>query len=634
VRDLFPFLVSGVVAGSLYGLAGIGLVLTYRTSGVFNLAHGAIAAGAAYLFSQLHHDQGVPWPLALGIVVLVFATVVGILLDVVTRVLTDAPDVLAVVATVGLMLGVEGLIYDRYGLDTRRFPQFLPESGFRVEGVQISWAQVITAGLAIAASLLLFAFLQRHRLGIAMRAVVDNPALASLSGERVVSVRRWSWCLSSAVAAVAGILLAPTINLDVHLLTLLVVQAFGACAIGRFASLPWTFAGGLVVGLLASLLTRYVTSGALGGLAPSAPFLVLIVVLLVVPVRLLPRGAAERRELTVSSWSPTRRQRTALLGVGLAVVLVLPEVAGTRLPVWTTAAGYVVVFASLALLTWASGQLSLCHAAFLAVGVTTMAGLTDRGVPWLPSLLLSGLAAVPVGALVAVPAIRLSGLYLGLVTLGFGILMQNVVFRTEAMFGDGLTATVPRPSLGPIDGTDDRTLFYLVVAIAALCCVALTAMWRGRIGRTLRALAEAPAMLATQGLEVTVTRLLVLCTATFFAGVGGVLIVVQPGTAGGSAYGPIQSLVLVAVLAVGGTSRVRSPLVAALLLAVVPGYVSDFGFEQQLLVFGAAALAAATFQARRSELRAWLGRAASTSKGRRAHGPALPPWRASGVTGR
>ena len=268
-------------------------------------------------------------------------------------------------------------------------------------------------------------------------------------------------------------------NLDVNLLTLLVVQAFGASAIGRFSSLPWTFAGGLLVGVLASLLTRYITTGPLGGLAPSAPFLVLIAVLLVVPVRLLPRGAAERRELSLPSWTPTPRQTAIAVGVLVVVVAVLPELVGARLPVWTTAAGYVVVFASLALLTWGSGQLSLCHASFVAIGVTTMASLTERGVPWAPSLLLSGLAVVPVGALVAIPAIRLSGLYLGLVTLGFGILMQNVVYRTDLMFGDQLTASVPRPVLGALDGTDDRTLFYVVTAVAALCCVVLTAMCAG-----------------------------------------------------------------------------------------------------------------------------------------------------------
>ena len=209
MRDLLPFLVSGVVAGSLYGLAGIGLVLTYRTSGVFNLAHGAIAAGAAYLFATLHNDHGVPWPVAMVVVVLAFATVVGVLLDGATRMLTDAPDVLVVVATVGLMLGVEGLIYERYGVLTERFPQFLPESGFTLEGVHISWAQVISAALAVVAAAGLYIFLRRSRLGVAMRAVVDNPALAALSGERVRSVRRWSWCLGAALAAMAGILLAP-----------------------------------------------------------------------------------------------------------------------------------------------------------------------------------------------------------------------------------------------------------------------------------------------------------------------------------------------------------------------------------------------------------------------------------------
>ncbi|MEY2432565.1 MAG: hypothetical protein QOC92_2290, partial [Acidimicrobiaceae bacterium] len=447
LSGLLPFVVSGLVSGSLYGLAGLGLVLTYRTSGVFNFAHGAIAAAAAFSFYFLHYDNGVPWPIAALLVIGFFATFVGWFLERLTRALAGAPDTVVVVATIGLMLGVEGFLYQQFGLQTRTFPNFLPESGFVLQGVTITWAQIISFLIAGLGAAVLFLFLQRSRLGVAMRAVVDNPSLASLSGERANRVRLSGWCLGAGVAAVAGILLAPSINLDVNLLTLLVVQAFGACAIGRFSSLPLTFVGGLVVGVLASVLTRYLTTAPFTGLAPSAPFLVLIAVLLVVPVRKLPGGAAVRRFIATDRPPASPRRRVGAAVVVALVVLILPSVVGFKLPVWTTGLGYLVVFSSLSLLTWASGQLSLCHAAFLAIGVTSMSHLTSAGVPWLPALLLAGLSVVPVGALVAIPAIRLSGIYLGLVTLGFGILTQNVFYGTELMFGASLNATIPRPVL-------------------------------------------------------------------------------------------------------------------------------------------------------------------------------------------
>jgi ABC-type branched-subunit amino acid transport system permease subunit len=132
-------------------------------------------------------------------------------------------------------------------------------------------------------------------------------------------------------------------------------------------------------------------------------------------------------------------------------------------------------------------------------------------------------------------------------------------------------------------------------------------------------------MLATQGLEVTVTRLLVFCISAFFAGVGGALLIVQPGTASAVTFGPIQSLLFLVVLTICGTSSLRAPVIAALFLGVAPGYTTGFGFERQLLVFGACALAAATLLARRAELRAWVAQAAATSGWRRVRGPAMLP---------
>lgn len=423
--ELLPFIISGLVAGSLYGLAGLGLVLTYRTSGVFNFAHGAIAAAAALVFYTLHVEHGIAWPIAALVTVLLFAFVVGTLLEIVTRPLADAPDAVVVIGTVGLLLGVQGVLYLVYGNVTRSTPAFLPESGFRAGDVFITWGQVISVVVAALGAAMLYVFLQRARLGVAMRAVVDNARLVDLSGERPEHIRRAGWALGSGSAAVAGILLAPTLNLDVSLLTLLVVQAFGACAIGLFSSLPMTFAGGMVIGVAASVATKYLTEQPLSGVPPTVPFLVLIAVLLLVPLGKLPGSRYGRRSLVAAAPAPTSTRRKAMsLATGLAALMAVPFFVGTKLPVWTTGLAYAVVFGSLALLVWGSGQISLCHGAFLAIGTTTMAHLNSAGVPWLPALVLAGLAAVPVGALVAIPAIRLSGIYLALATLGFGIFMQ------------------------------------------------------------------------------------------------------------------------------------------------------------------------------------------------------------------
>ena len=621
MSDYLPFLVVGVVAGSLYGLAGVGLVLTFRTSGVFNFAHGAIAAAAAFFFYTLHVEHGVAWPVAAIVAVVLFGVVVGSVLELVTRPLANAPDAVGIIGTVGLLLGVQGILYLIYGNSARTMPSFLPESGFTLSGVHISWGQVISIAIAFFGTAILYMFLQRARLGVAMRAVVDNPRLVDLSGDPPDRIRRVGWMLGAAVAAIAGILLAPLLSLDVNLLTLLVVQAFGACAVGAFSSLPLTFVGGIGVGVAASLATKVFTTQPLTGLPPSVPFIVLVAVLLLVPTSRLPGARGGRRNL-IAAAPRARSVGTTVTGAVVAVGLILvPFVVGTKLPVWTTGLAYVVVFSSLALLTWGSGQISLCHAAFLAVGTTTMAHLVEAGVPWLPALLLAGLAVVPVGVLVAIPAIRLSGLYLALATLGFGIFMQNVIYPSALMFSVDLSVEMPRPRLGPFDGNDGRTLYFVMLVIVTLCVVAMLAIRRGRFGRVLGALAESPTMLSTHGLNTSVARMLVVCLSAFFAGIGGALAVTQTGAASGATFGPIQSLFYLAVLGICGTRRLQSPALAALLFSVVPGYVTEFGANRQMLAFGIVALLASIVLARRDELSQWIAAAAARSDARRERGP-------------
>jgi ABC-type branched-subunit amino acid transport system permease subunit len=268
----------------------------------------------------------------------------------------------------------------------------------------------------------------------------------------------------------------------------------------------------------------------------------------------------------------------------------------------------------------------LCHAAFLAVGTTTMAWLTGHHVPWIPALLLAGLAAVPVGALVAIPALRLSGIYLALATLGFGIFMQNVIYPSSLMFGIQLSVTVPRPVFGAFDTADGRTLYFVMLITAVLCVAGILALQRGRFGRLLGALAESPTMLSTHGLSTTTARLIVFCASAFFAGIGGALAVTQTGAASGITFGPVQSLFYVAVLGVSGTRRLRSPIIAALLFSVLPGYVTSFGSNRQLLAFGSVALVAAIGLARRKDLGEWVASAAARSEFRRGRGPAIQTW--------
>ena len=622
MSDLIPFLVTGIASGSLYGLAGIGLVLTYRTSGVFNFGHGALAAGAAFFFYTLHVTHGVAWPFAAFLTLLLFGGPVAWALERLTRSLGDVPEAVVVVATVGLLLGIEGFLFIQYGTSLRQSPEFLPTSGFDISGVTVTYSKVISFAIATASAFGLYAFLRRHRLGVAMRAVVDNPTLVALSAVSPRRVRLTAWSIGSMFAALSGILLAPTLGLDANLLTFLVVQAFGACAIGMFSSLPLTYLGGITVGVAASLATKYFSRAPFNGVPPAVPFLVLLVVLLTVPAARFPKRRASLRSL-IPETKPMRRGTAAVLsGAGMVGLAIVPAVVGTHLPVWIAALDSLIIFGSLALLIWTSGQISLCHAAFVAVGVTTMSHMTNGlHLPWGAALLISGFVAVPVGALVAVPAIRLSGLYLALATLGFGVLMQFVFFPTYFMFGETLQVSAPRPRLGFLDATHDKQFYLLVLAITVACIAVMVAIAGSRLGRLLRAMAETPTMLATHGLGVNVTRLIVFCVSAFFAGIAGALAVTQYGTASTAPYGPVSSLLFVAVLAMCGTRLLRSSVLAAALLSIVPGYLTSFDVSRQTFAFGVVAVAAAIVIAKREVISQMTTRFARTSRRR--------PWATS-----
>src|SRR5207248_1842149 len=153
---------------------------------------------------------------------------------------------------------------------------------------------------------------------------------------------------------------------------------------------------------------------------------------------------------------------------------------------------------------------------------------------------------------------------------------------------------------------DDKQFYYLVLVVTVCCLVAIVLVASSRLGRLLRAMSETPVMLATHGLGVNVTRLIVFCISAFFAGVAGGLAVTQFGSASGAGYGPIQSLLLIAVLAMCGTRLLRSSLIAAGLLAIVPGYFQNFDVNHQTFAFGIAAIAASIVIAKRDVIAAML----------------------------
>jgi ABC-type branched-subunit amino acid transport system ATPase component/branched-subunit amino acid ABC-type transport system permease component len=625
MKALLPFVILGITAGSVYGLTGTGLVLTYKTSGIFNFAQGAVATVGAYVFYILHDDilhlPAVPTAL---ICVFVLGPVLGLGMEAMARRLADASATMKVVATIGVVLVVQGFFSATFGTLARTFPAWLPQHTVEVGGVFVGEDQMIITGVALVATAALFFFFRRTRLGLAMRGVVDNPELLDLGGTSPAVVRRWAWVIGSCFATLAGILLAPTLNLDATVLTLLVVQAFGAAAIGRFSSLPLTYAGGLVIGIAASVATKYVvtSSAALAGLPPSIPFIVLFLVLVFTPrSRLADRRVATPRPAAIYT-APARVQIAGAVMVGVVLLIIPYLVNAAQLPYWSDALTQVILFLSLGLLVRTSGQVSLCQAAFAAIGATTMGHLTvGFGLPWGLALLLAGLTAVPVGAFIAIPAIRLPGVFLALATFGFGVTMEQMGYPLWIMFGSSsLGQAVNRPSFAQ----GDIAYYYLALVFAGAAGLLVVWLVRSRLGRLLRGMADSPVALATHGTSVVVTRVLVFCVAAFLAAVSGALFGGVVHTVTSTDFTAFSSLTLLALLVMMPGREPWYAFGAGFALVVIPSWISTGATVNYWLnvLFGAAAVQVALcFTPRNERLHALLDRIGGRRPGA---GPSAP----------
>jgi ABC-type branched-subunit amino acid transport system ATPase component/branched-subunit amino acid ABC-type transport system permease component len=595
--NLLPFIVTGLVTGAVYGLAAVGLVLTYKTSGIFNFAHGAVATVAAYAFYELHVVHGLGWVPSAAIVVLLGGPAFGLVLELMARRLEGKSLALRVAATVGILVAVAAAVVLHYGqLETRLVPSYLPAGDFELSGTIVSYAQLITFLFAVLSTAGLYLFFRFARLGVAMRAVVDNADLVDLQGTSAVRVRRAAWCVGVMFAAASGVLVAPLLPLDPVQLTLLIVPAFGAAAIGSFTSLPNTFLGGLVLGVLASLSTKYFTEGILAGLPNALPFLVLFAVLLLFPRRWLVDRVPVKPAVR-STWTTPWQLQSAGGAVLLAFLLVVPTFAGVRLIDWTIALATTILFLSLGLLVRTSGQVSLCHITFAAIGAASFSHLSldAIGLPWPLALLGAGLIAVPVGAVLAVPAIRLSGLYLAIATFGFGIFVAYMFYTSDLMFGsDGEGRGMPLPDVSWLGLGAEKGLYYVVLLLATASAAFVVALNRSRLGRLLRGLADSPRALSTNGVAVNVTRTLVFCISAFLAAIAGALIGMAQEGATVDTFPPLLSLTYLALVIIVLGGEPWYAIMAAFALVLTPSYVSGAETGQWLqLLFGLSAITVA-----------------------------------------
>jgi len=593
VDNLVRTLVVGITIGSIYAIAASGLVVTYTTSGVFNFAQGAMGMFCAYVYWTLKVDWGVPTLLAVLITVAGVAPVLGAVVErVLMRRLTDAPLVAQLVVTIGLMVALMGLAVTIWNPnESRTIPTFFGIEGFDVGSTFVPWFRAITivTGLLLAVGIRLL--LYRTRLGIAMRAVVDQRDLAALNGARPGRTAAVAWGLGTAMAALAGIFLAEELtNLSVETLTLFIVNAFAAAIIGRLKSLPWTYAGGMAIGLFIAFQSNFLLwgGGTTDGVSWGDPFFVIPTALLLVALLFVPQARIEGRRITsrVTARVPTMR-RAAVGMVVLAAFMVVNAAYWDRIGIrnLTLVMLFALLMLSLVPLTGWSGQISLAQITFAGVGAFAMfriAGSADGwwiipggdGAVW--GLVAGALLAVPLGLLVALPAVRLQGLYLALATMAFAILAQQLLFDQNGVFGTGgkripsirllgFGLNEPFSVLGIGFGEDAAMLLFTT---AVFCGVGLgvVALRRSAYGRRLIALRDSPAAAATLGVNLFGAKLAVFALSAAIAGLAGALNGAYLGSAATSDFTMLKGLPILLLAVVGGVSVVSGAVFGAFAL--------------------------------------------------------------------
>jgi branched-chain amino acid transport system permease protein len=591
VDKLIAYGLPGLFTGAAYAIAASGLVLTYTTTRVFNIAHGAFGMVMAFIFWDFSQRQGLPIWLSMVLVLLVVAPLTGMFVQrFITRGLGEAPVGVSLVVTVGLFVGLIGLAQQIWPADARYVPPFFPEATFDVGPAVITAHQLITILLSFLVAVGLYLLLNRTRIGTAMRASVDNPDLLRLYGGKPDAVAALSWAVGISLSALAGILLASVVGLDYYQLTLLVINAYAAAMVGRLRSLPLTFAGAMGLGLLDSYALGYIPpDSAFADVRPVIPALFLFAVLVLLPQAQLRVGQVKG---IVSAPVPTVQRMLASGTVFLFVMMVLLiGMSETSLLRAGTAATFAIIMLSLVLLTGYGGHVSLAQLSFAGVGALAYAKLDE---PNLYGLLVASLIAAGVGALVALPVLRLTGLYLALATLAFAVLMDKLVFQADFAFGFGGTLGAERLSvLGRQIESTDGYVFTMVVFFV-LMGMALLVLRRGALGRLLVAMRDSPAACGTLGLDMRWFRVGLFGLSAGMAGLAGALYAGLRGTVGANDFLSFGSLTLLLLAVVFGVTSVTGAALGGVGLMLLPVMQSDnpsiAGLIFAIIGFGAVAL--------------------------------------------
>ncbi|HVW43565.1 MAG TPA: branched-chain amino acid ABC transporter permease/ATP-binding protein [Amycolatopsis sp.] len=584
------FLLLGLGNGAVFAALALALVVTFRSSGVVNFATGAIALYAAYLYAFLRKGEllipipGLPKTIDVGgnldivpamLVSMVAAAIFGMLLYVVVfRPLRRHSPVAKAVASIGVMLIIQALLAARVGTQAMNTPAILPKDFWNVADLRIPVDRVWFAVIICLVGVLLTVWFRFTRFGTATRAAAESEKGALVSGLSPERIALVNWAVSSGVAALSGILIAPIVPLIPSSYTLFIVPALAAALVGNFTALGPAIAAALIIGMLQSeiqFLQGQVDWLPQFGLIQLVP-LAVILVYLVLRGRPLPsRGAIIQQSL-----GRAPRPRGLLVPVVcsavIAVIGLLVTGGGIRAAVITSIIMAVIAISTV-VVTGYAGQVSLVQLPLAGVGAFTLNRLAETvGIPFPWAPLLSAIAATAIGVIVGLPALRIRGLPVAVVTLALAVAVESFWFRNTDLNGGINGAPVGPPSLFGLDlgaGAGDA---YPRISFGVLCLIVLLVVGigvallrRSRLGGAMLAVRANERSAAAAGVDVARTKIIAFAIGAFIAGIGGALLAYLQTIASPDSFTAIGGLSLFATVYIAGATSLAGGVVAGVI---------------------------------------------------------------------
>ena len=599
MTEILLFILLGLPAGALIAGIALGVVLSYRGSGVINLSTGGMAMLGGYAYWSLNTGKITALPTAAALPLgLLFVCVVGTITEfAVYRPLRNASPLAKLVASLGVLLIAQSAMLLAFGITDQPEPSILPRSTVQIFGEPAPVSGFILTGMVIVAAAVLAAIYKWTRFGLATRAAAENETAAMLGGLSPNTISLINTLIASLVAGGLGILAASITELDPETLPLQVIPALAAALLAGFTSFGVACAASIGIGVLDSLIqyasaqSWFPQSGgvALPGVTDLLAFLIIVGVLFWRGARIPGRGELVERRLPEVP-RPRHLARTSVICALVAAVALIVLPYGFREALINTLIGTLMVL-SLVVITGFVGQISVIQLGLAgAAGFTVSHMATNFGITF-PVAALAGIAvAVVIGVITAFSAVRVRGVSLAVVTLAGAVALQNFGF-TNGTWGGGLAGSpVPEPKwfgldLGPdapfrgLDHDLPSPVFgWVALVCCVLLCVAVGVIRRRSLGQRMLAVRSNERAAAAAAVNPRTVKLAAFTIAAVIAGVAGVLYAYNFLSVSPDSFDAVTALSLIAFAYAGGITLISGAVFAGMLSAqaLIPYALDDW----------------------------------------------------------